>query len=66
MYKVVDLFNGWESKLRHSTFEGAKTELALDREEFHDNMINRDCLYMKEIVPANAEYKWDGREYCWQ
>ena len=66
MYKVVDNFNGWESKNTHSTEDGAVKELEKDFEEWDNNLINRDCVYCKTVVPSNYKYVWNGSEWVWR
>ena len=65
MYKVVDTFNGWESDKVHNSVEEAEQELEKDRDEFFDNMVNRNCRYCKTVVPADYSYTWNGYEYEW-
>jgi hypothetical protein len=66
MYKVVDIFNGKESKVVHGTLKSAKEELSVERNRFEDNMSDRHCLFPKEVVPATAKFQYDGREYVWK
>ena len=65
MYKVVDIFNGWQSTQTHKTEEQAWKELENDKEEFYNNMINRNCRYCKTVVKANTKYVWTNNKYEW-
>lgn len=66
MYKVVDIFNGWESEQCYETEEQANKELARDKQEFEDNLLYRDCIYCKKVVPVDAERVWNGYEWEWK